>query len=247
VAEAKEVRSVFADGFWTVPGRQASIAPLWHLCVLVLVTLVLAAGGAFFQSQSAPSAEAIRQQNALVPLYLSLIGFEWLLFLYVWFGLRLGRRKVMELVGGRWTDWKDVARDVAIGLVFWILWREAGALVKLALGQNSAKSIASLLPEGPIELLLWLALSISAGICEEVVYRGYLQQQFSRLTRSPAAGLLAQAILFGISHGYQGWKPVVTITGYGALYGLLAHWRRNLRSCMIAHAWSDAIGILPWG
>ena len=143
--------------------------------------------------------------------------------------------------------WKDIARDVAIGLLFWVVWREAGVLVKLALGQDNAKSIASLLPEGPVELLLWLALSVSAGVCEEVVYRGYLQRQFSLLGNSAAVGLLVQAILFGISHGYQGLKLVVTITVYGILYGLLAQWRRSLRPCMIAHAWSDAIGILPWG
>jgi membrane protease YdiL (CAAX protease family) len=247
MAQAKDLRLIFVGGFWTVPDRQTSIAPWWHLCVLVLVTLALAAGGAAFQSQSAPGAEVVRRQNALVPLYLFLIGFEWLLFVYVWFGLWLGGHKVLDLIGGRWRGWKDVARDVAIGLVFWVVWREAGEVVKLALGQNTAKSIASLLPEGPMELLLWLALSISAGVCEEVVYRGYLQQQFSLVFHSPAAGLLTQAILFGISHGYQGWKPVVTITAFGALYGLLAQWRRNLRSCMIAHAWSDAVGILPWG
>jgi CAAX protease family protein len=244
MAEAKTPSLVSAG---TSQERRTLIAPLWHLGVLVLVTLALAAGGAAFQSGSTSSAEVVRQRNALVPLYLSLIAFEWLLFGYVWFGLRLGGRRIRELIGGRWTGWKDVARDLIIGLLFWVVWREAGVLVRLALGQNNAKSIASLLPEGPVELLLWLALSMSAGLCEEVVYRGYLQQQFSVLANNTAVGLVTQAILFGISHGYQGLRPVVTITVYGLLYGLLAQWRRSLRPGMIAHAWSDAVGILPWG
>jgi membrane protease YdiL (CAAX protease family) len=223
------------------------IAPWWHTALLVLLTLALAAGGAAFQGQSAPGAEAVRQRNALVPLYLSLIGFEWLLFLYVRFGLRLRGGRMRDLVGGRWHGWKDVLRDLVIALAFWAVWREIGVLVKWALGGNGAKSIASLLPEGPAEMLLWIAVSISAGVCEEVVYRGYLQRQLSLLANSAAAGLLAQSILFGISHGYQGLKLVVTITVYGALYGLLAQWRRNLRPCMVAHAWSDIVGVFPWG
>ncbi len=32
---------------------------------------------------------------------------------------------------------------------------------------------------------------------------------------------------------------MITITVYGALFGLLAWWRRSLRPGMIAHAWTD--------
>jgi len=117
----------------------------------------------------------------------------------------------------------------------------------LVLGRNEAKSIAPLLPKGPVEMMLWVALSISAGVCEEVIYRGYLQKQFSLLARSAAGGLIAQSVLFGISHGYQGYQLVVTITISGAVYGLIAYWRHSLRSVMIAHAWSDIVGIFSWG
>lgn len=96
-------------------------------------------------------------------------------------------------------------------------------------------------------MLLWVGVSISAGVCEEVIYRGYLQKQFSLLARSAAAGLIAQAVLFGISHGYQGFQLVVLITVGGAIYGLIALWRHSLRPVMVAHAWSDIVGIFPWG
>jgi uncharacterized protein len=47
---------------------------------------------------------------------------------------------------------------------------------------------------------VWILVSTSAGICEEFVYRGYLQQQFAALTRSATGGLVLQAIAFGVSH-----------------------------------------------
>jgi membrane protease YdiL (CAAX protease family) len=60
------------------------------------------------------------------------------------------------------------------------------------------------------------------------------------LTGSIAIAVLLQAVVFGITHGYQGWKNVVVITALGILYGMLAAWRRNIRVNIISHAWSDA-------
>jgi membrane protease YdiL (CAAX protease family) len=58
------------------------------------------------------------------------------------------------------------------------------------------------------------------------------------MTRVPAA-LVLQAVIFGVSHGYQGWKQVVIISVLGLLFGLLAHWRKSLVPGMAAHAWAD--------
>jgi len=51
--------------------------------------------------------------------------------------------------------------------------------------------------------------------------------------------VLAQALVFGIAHSYQGWRTVTVISVLGVLYGALAVWRRNLRANIVAHAWSD--------
>ena len=94
-------------------------------------------------------------------------------------------------------------------------------------------------PSGHLEIFLWIALSISAGICEEIVFRGYLQNQFRSATRSVVAAVILQGAVFGLAHTYQGWKQVIVIAALGVLYGMLAAWRRNLWANMIAHAWSD--------
>jgi hypothetical protein len=48
--------------------------------------------------------------------------------------------------------------------------------------------------------------------------------------------VIAQALVFGLAHGYQGWKAVIVISVLGVMYGLLAAWRRNLRANIMAHA-----------
>lgn len=53
---------------------------------------------------------------------------------------------------------------------------------------------------------LWIVMALSAGFCEELIFRGYLQRQISDLTDSAVAAVLLQALLFGLAHGYQGIK-----------------------------------------
>jgi membrane protease YdiL (CAAX protease family) len=121
----------------------------------------------------------------------------------------------------------------------WAAWLGIGRACDLWLGHGSARSVDSYLPRGPVEIGLWVALSLSAGFCEEIVFRGYFQRQFAALARSRPAGLVMQALLFGISHGYQGVDAAVRITLFGLLFGALAQSRRSLRPGMAAHAWTD--------
>jgi membrane protease YdiL (CAAX protease family) len=74
-----------------------------------------------------------------------------------------------------------------------------------------------------------------------VVFRGYFQRQFEAFTGSKWLALCLQAVLFGISHGYQGAQACVKIAIFGALFGLLALWRGSLRPGIIAHAGSDIL------
>jgi membrane protease YdiL (CAAX protease family) len=91
-------------------------------------------------------------------------------------------------------------------------------------------------------MALWVMLALTAGICEEILFRGYLQRQFAALTKSTAAGLVLQGLAFGAAHGYQGVKYMCIIAVYGCLFGLLAIWRHSLRPGMMAHFIQDSVG-----
>jgi len=108
-------------------------------------------------------------------------------------------------------------------------------------GTNAAQG---LLPQGTLESLVWIPLALSAGFCEELAFRGYLQKQFQAVAGSTALAVLFQAIVFGVGHLYEGVGAATRITLFGALFGLLAVWRQSLRPGMIAHAWSDIFGVI---
>ena len=60
------------------------------------------------------------------------------------------------------------------------------------------------------------------------------------LTKSAPAAILLSAAAFGASHAYQGFRMVILIGLYGAMFVILAHWRGSVRPGMIAHAWNDS-------
>jgi membrane protease YdiL (CAAX protease family) len=117
--------------------------------------------------------------------------------------------------------------------------------MNFVVGPSETKSLGFLNPQGVVEVTLWVMMSLTAGFCEELVFRGYLQAQFLGLTGHAAYGVPAQAVVFGISHIYQGIKKVIVITVLGILFGLLAQWRKSLRPGMISHAWSDILNVIP--
>jgi membrane protease YdiL (CAAX protease family) len=98
-----------------------------------------------------------------------------------------------------------------------------------------------LLPNGPLESLLWVGVAIMAGVCEEVVYRGYLQPQLWALSGSLPLSIALQALIFGVAHVYQGWRPTIITAVYGLVFGLLAAWRKSIVPGAIAHSIVDLI------
>lgn len=218
------------------------VAPRWHTALFVALFLALTLGGALFQREARSQPGKLLQHPNVVPLYLSLIAMEWGLLLYVSrAGLRRTGTKLRELIGGSWTTPKDVAVDAGLAIGLWTLWTLVQKGWDVWLGPGHAASIQTFLPRRGLEILLWIGVSISAGICEEVVFRGYFQRQFEVFTRSKWIALCLQAALFGISHGYQGVEACVKIALFGALYGSVALWRRSLRPGIVAHAGSDIL------
>jgi membrane protease YdiL (CAAX protease family) len=219
------------------PGQKL-IAPLWHTVLLVCIFLGLTVAGALFQRRAQSTPGVLQEHPNVVPLYLSVIAAEWLLVYGVWAGIRKRGLGLRDLVSGRWNSAQQVLIDLVLAVVVWILWIGIQAGVG-RLMPSQAKSVSALLPQRLVEVVLWIACSLTAGFCEEVAFRGYFQKQFTAITRSPAAGVVLQAILFGIAHGYQGLRAIIMIILFGLLYGILAWWRRSLRPGIVLHAWSD--------
>jgi membrane protease YdiL (CAAX protease family) len=205
------------------------IASARHTIILLIILAALSVST--YRANAARPAGRAPQHR--VALYVSVIGAEALLLWYVVAGLR--GVSLRELIG------RIAPLDFLIAAAFWFVARYAMIALRRALGGVDDRT-AGLTPQSIGEKLAWVAVSIAAGFVEEAVFRGYFQRQFAAWTRSIAAGIALQAIIFGASHGYQGVKPMIAISIYGAMFGLLAWWRRSLMPGILAHAWTDVFG-----
>jgi membrane protease YdiL (CAAX protease family) len=219
--------------------ESGSIAPIWHT-VLVLVMLLGIAGLSAWKGSVSPAGGV--SQNARLLNYGTVMAWEWLTVGLIAWGVRLRGKSIADLIGGRWPNAAAVFRDVRIGVLFLLASDLILAIIQFALKNSPNQALRDLLPQTPIETAVWFALTATAGFCEEVIFRGYLQQQLSRMTRNATAGLVLQAVVFGLCHGYQGAKSVITIAIYGAMFGWLAQRQRSLRPGMITHFLQDGVG-----
>jgi len=223
------------------PTSRQLIAPAWHTVVFIAIFVGISVVGGFFQHAVKQHPQTIAPSGSAVSGYLSVVVFEWLLVLYVRMGVHKRGVRVRDLIGGRWATPQAVIRDIALGAGLWAVWMGLMNAHVLGGGTNAAQG---LLPQGGLESLAWIPVALSAGFCEELAFRGYLQKQFQAITGSAAWAVLIQAVVFGIGHLYEGVGPVVRIMGFGILFGILALWRKSLRPGMIAHAWSDIFGVI---
>lgn len=213
-----------------------------HTLVLCLIFLGLAALG--YAGSHAVAAGQVPASG--LQLYVPLLMTQWLLFAFVASGLWSKGTRLKNVIAHNWT-WRSIGSDIVAGIVLLAAWLAIERLWATFGPAETGHSAGELLhARTEVEIWVWIALSVSAGFVEELTFRGYLLRQFGMALRSPFLGLIVQAILFGVSHGYQGLDPVVRITTFGLLFGTVALLRGSTRSGMIAHASIDVIGgLLP--
>jgi membrane protease YdiL (CAAX protease family) len=176
-------------------------------------------------------------------IYLRTLVFEWAMFAFVVYGIQRRGVTFRELVGPRWTSVKNVFLDIGIGIGFLLIsFLALGLVGRLLHDTPSLDSVRFMAPKGVLEMTVWLLLSFTAGICEETIFRGYLQRQIIGWTKVPAVGIIVSGILFGAVHIYQGEKHAIAIAVLGMLLGVLAAMRRSLKPGMISHMIQDSIG-----
>lgn len=260
--DLSNVVGVLEPGFLDGSAKNAEVAPKWHTILLLIFILVISFRGFSGHSfiKNSPREES----------YFWLVGFDLLLFLWVSFGLWLRRRPLRSIIGRIEWDFDDVARDIGLALLLWlgtlIILLSASKLydeIQQHLESNSGvtesqqvtpgtdmkndraiqmRALARISPTTGMELLGWLCVSLSAGIFEEIVFRGYLQQQFKAWSRgSTVVAVVVTSVLFGAAHGYQGLRGMFLVGLLGLAFGVVREMQKNLRVSAMMHVWQDSI------
>ena len=98
--------------------------------------------------------------------------------------------------------------------------------------------VDAMLPHNGREEAWFKTLSVTAGVCEEVIYRGFLMAYFTAVTNTVAA-VIGSSLVFGLAHAYQGGRGLLKAAIVGALMAGLYLLTGSLWVPMVVHAAMD--------
>jgi uncharacterized protein len=106
---------------------------------------------------------------------------------------------------------------------------------------GSLARVSFLLPRTRAERCWWIALSVTAGVCEEIVFRGFLLHYLA--THAPQIGITGAAVLssiaFGLGHLYQGLRSAALTALVGAALAAAYLVTGTLWTPIVLHALLD--------
>jgi len=218
-----------------------------------LVAIVLVAGLPFYAARSLPGEKAriaAGEPDARRRMYWGSCRLQWVL-------------TTVLLVGWWYAErpWTRLGFSIQLTLGFWIVLAVVVGLCVVTVvhyaaagrtPESRAKSRAAfgqtaiLLPHNRRELRPYLVLAVTAGVCEEILYRGFLIWYVAQFTGTTAFGTVAavavSSIAFGAGHLYQGPASAVKIAGFAAAAGTIYVVGGSLWIVMVLHVCVDIAG-----
>lgn len=170
------------------------------------------------------------------------VAFAWGLTLALLALIRFGERLPLESIGLRRMNRRDAWWAFAAFLAGGAIISGTIPLIR-ALGLRTVESGVQTLGQLPIELRVCLVLT--AGITEEIRYRGYLIERVHALSGRLGLSVVISYLAFVAAH-LPFWTLGGAIQiGLGSLvlYALYLK-RRNLPACMLMHVLNDALAFL---
>lgn len=193
-----------------------------------------------------------RRDRPLITLSKTLI-FLWLMALTCVIAWSMSGRDGVALGLGAGEGWR--------ALLAWVLALAASAYTlitsvtgtsrqegreKIARSVNQSPGLQGVIPRTRTELILFCAVAVSAGITEEIIFRGFVLEVLG-FSLPVWGAALASAVLFIAFHAYQGVAGMVRITPITLILTALVLIGETLWPAIILHACVDlSAAVLFW-
>jgi uncharacterized protein len=236
-----------------IPGRQDNLRlPVkkcshrsmpWDFWVIFLILGVVIPWRGRIRLQRLLAQPLIGTKEKLA-LYGSTIAFQWILTgLVAWRAFARGLRAEDLGIAGFITPtllvWSAFGA-LLLGLFQWFNLRRLGRLSG-AVPDFMRKLAERVLPSSTVEFAPYCALAITAGVCEEFLYRGFAMTVLNQAGIVPWAVVLISSILFGLAHTYQGKSGILGTTLMGLVFGVA---RLLLQSLVPVIVWHSAVDLV---
>jgi uncharacterized protein len=181
-------------------------------------------------------------------LYASTIALQWLFAAVILW--RVSRHAIRPEQLGLGFSATPTAVTIAVVLSSAIVALQLISLRRLKSdpGPSTGETILIALkvfPRDGIERLCFTVLVCAVAICEEFIYRGFVQYVFKTWSGSLSVGIVGSSLLFSVAHLYQGKRGLVSTFGVGVLFAGVRAWTGSLVPTVVAHFVADlTIGLL---
>lgn len=92
-------------------------------------------------------------------------------------------------------------------------------------------------------LYIWLT-AFTAGICEELIFRGYILSRLTKICKSNAVVVIISAVLFSLAHyNYGTLVMLINPFWFGLISSIFYLKYKNIKALIIAHILIDLIAI----
>jgi uncharacterized protein len=174
--------------------------------------------------------------------YFGLMAYLWILAFGVIALWSLNGRSWALLLLPALSWWRAGIGFAVFGVYLWLsLSQRRAILQRPALRgrvRDSLGGAALLVPETDVENRWWVAVSITAGTTEEVLFRGFAVLVLTQFA-GPAVAVLVSAILFGISHLSFGPRNALGAGAFGLAMSVIAIGSTSLLPVMAIHIAQD--------
>ena len=211
------------------------------LIFLILGVLIPWRGRVRLQRLLAQPASGTKEK---IVLYGTTIAFQWtLLGIVAWRGLARGLTPAdLGLAQGMTTEllFLSLAGGMFLGTLQWFNLRRVSRMTG-KVPDFMRKLAERILPAKPIEFPPYFALAVTAGVCEEFLYRGFTMAALSRAGIVPWAVVIISSVLFGLAHTYQGKSGILGTSLMGLVFGSCRLALQSLVPIMVWHAVVDLV------
>jgi membrane protease YdiL (CAAX protease family) len=215
--------------------------PVDHLLFVVLALLFPVRAGVFGYRRLRHAPEA-QVPTVRMSLYREAILLQWSLTAFVlalWWQQRRGLHDLGLTVA---PSWGLVVALVGVATAIVIVLRQRTQILSsdeaLARVRSQVAHVERLLPRSAEELNWFYRVSITAGICEEVLYRGYVIWYLGHWM-GPLGAMIGSALVFGCGHMYQGVRGMLATGIVGLVLGGLYLFTGTIYVGMVVHGLID--------
>jgi uncharacterized protein len=173
---------------------------------------------------------------------LQAIAYDWALVLVLALLGLAAQQRSPAFFGLRAPGWRDFLAMLGVFVAAAVV---VICVTQLPVVQMTMRKIrAPNLIAAPFDVRVGLVLT--AAICEEFIFRGFVIEQLGEWSGSLLFGAVLALVLFVLPHAWlYGFTAALLVPAVlGAALTLLYLWRRNLPVCMVMHAAVDGYSLL---